>query len=59
VVAVNVADVVLGAMVTEEGTVNRVEALSERATAVLAATAFVRVTVHVVLALDARLPGLH
>ena len=56
----NVAEVALAATVTEEGTVNRVEALSESVTTVLLVVVDIdRVTVQVVLALDARLAAAH
>ena len=54
VLAVNVAEVALAGTVTEEGTVNTVEALSASATTVLLAADFDRVIVQVVLALEAR-----
>ena len=59
VLAVNVAEVALAATLTEDGTVNRVEALLESATEVLAVVDFDRVTVQVVLALEARLAAAH
>ena len=55
----NVAEVALAATLTEDGTVNKVEALLESATAVLLGADFDRVTVHVVLALEARLAAAH
>jgi len=55
VLAVNVADVALAATVTEDGTVNRVEAVLESATTVLVVVDFDRVTVQIVLALEVRL----
>ena len=56
----NVAEVALAATVTEEGTVNRVEALSESVTTVLLVVVDIdRVTVQVVLALEARLAAAH
>ena len=57
--AVNVAEVALAAILTEEGTVNNVGALLVITTAVALATGFDRVTVHVVLALETRLPAAH
>ena len=59
VVALNAAEAVLAGTVTEEGTVNREGALLASATTVLVAAAFDRVTVQVVLALEARLAGAH
>ena len=55
----NVAEVALAGTVTEEGTVNTVEALLASATTVLVAEDLDRVTVQVVLALEARLAGAH
>ncbi len=57
--AVNVAEVALAATLTEDGTVNTDEALLESVTAVLLVVDFDRVTVQVVLALEARLAGRH
>ena len=57
VLAVNVAEVALAGTLTEGGTVNTDGALLESATTVLAATDFDRVTVQVVLALEARAGG--
>ncbi len=57
--AVNVADVALAATFTEDGTVNTDEALLESVTAVLLVADFDRVTVQVVLVLDARVVGEH
>ena len=59
VLAVNVAEVALAATLTEAGTVSRDEALLESVTTVLLAVDFDRVTVQVVLALDARLAAAH
>ena len=59
VLAVNVAEVALAATLTEEGTVNRDEALLESATTVLLVEDFERVTVQMVLALEARLVVAH
>ena len=53
--AVNVAEVALAATLTEDGTVNRDEALLESVTTMLLVADFDRVTVQVVLALEARL----
>src|ERR1035437_6348179 len=53
VLAVNVAEVALVATLTEAGTVNRDEALLESVTMVLLVADFDRVTVQVVLALEA------
>ena len=49
----------LAATLTEDGTVKAGEALLESATAVLVVTAFDRVTVQVVLALESRLAAPH
>jgi hypothetical protein len=57
--AVNVAEVALAATLTEGGTVNRDEALLESVTTVLLVADFDRVTVQVVLALEARLAVAH
>jgi hypothetical protein len=57
--AVKVADAALDGTLTEAGTVSRVGALLESATTVMAVADFDRVTVHVVLALAARLAGAH
>ena len=57
--AVKVAEVALAATLTEEGTVNAVGALLESATTVLLVVDFDRVTVQVVLALEARLAAAH
>jgi hypothetical protein len=54
-----VAEVVLAGTVTEEGTVNTVEALLESVTTVLLAEDLDRVTVQVVLALEASVAGAH
>ena len=59
VLAVNVAEVALAATLTEGGTVKADGALLERVTTVLAAADFDRVTVQVVLALEARLDAAH
>jgi hypothetical protein len=59
VLAVNVAEVALVAMLTEDGTVSRDKALLESATTVLLVVDFDRVTVQVVLALEARLEAAH
>ncbi len=59
VLAVNVADVALAATFTEDGTVNTDEALLESVTTVLLVADFDRVTVQVVLALDARVAAAH
>ena len=59
VLAVNVAEVALAETLTEDGTVNRDEALLESATTVLLVVDFDRVTVQVVLALEARLAVAH
>ena len=57
--APNVAEVALAGTVTEEGTVNRDGALLESATTVLPAEDFDKVTVQVVLALEARVAAAH
>ena len=57
--AVNVTVALLAATLTEDGTVNADEALLERAIAVVVVTAFDRVTVQVVLALEGRLAAAH
>jgi hypothetical protein len=64
VLIVNVAEAALAATLTEDGTVNRVEALSESVTAVLLPVVlltleFDSVTVQVVVALDTRLAAAH
>ena len=59
VLAVNVAEVALVATLTEAGTVNRDEALLESVTTVLLVADFDRVTVQVVLTLEARLAVAH
>lgn len=59
VLAVNVAKAALAATLTTPGTVSTVGALLESATTVLAATGFDRVTVQVVLALEAKLAAVH
>ena len=59
VLAVNVAEVALAATLTEDGTVNRDGALLESVTTVLLVVDFARVTVQVVLALEARLAAAH
>ena len=59
VLAVNVAEVALAATLTEDGTVNMDEALLESVTTVLLVVDFDRVTVQVVLALEARLAAAH
>src|ERR1035437_4571564 len=59
VLAVNVAEVAFAAMLTEDGTVSRDEALLESVTTVLLVVAFDRVTVQVVLTLEARLAAAH
>ncbi len=58
-VAVNVAEVALAATLTDDGTVNTVDALLESVTSVLLVEEFERVTVQVVLALDVRLAAVH
>ena len=55
VLAVNVAEVAFAATLTEDGTVSRDEALLESVTTLLLVVDFDRVTVQVVLALEARL----
>ena len=57
--AVKVAEVALAATVTEGGTVKTDGALLESATTVLLAADFDRVTVQVVLALEARVVAAH
>ena len=57
--AVNVAEVALDATVTEDGTVNTAGALLARATTVLLEDAPDKVTVQVVLALEARVAAAH
>lgn len=57
--AVKVADAAPAATLTEEGTVNTVEAVLESATDAAAVTDFERVTVHVVLALESKLAAAH
>ncbi len=57
--AVKVAEVALAAMLTEAGTVKTDEALLESVTKVLLMADFERVTVQVVLALDARVAAAH
>ena len=59
VLAVNVAEVALAATLTEDGTVNRDEALLDSATTVMLVVDFDAVTVQVVLALEARLAAAH
>ena len=59
VLAVNVAEVVLAATLVEAGMVNTDGALPASATTVLVAVAFDRVTVQVVLALEARVAAAH
>ena len=59
VLAVNVAAVALAGTFTEDGTVNRDGALSESVTMVLLVVDFDRVTVQVVLAVDASLAAAH
>jgi hypothetical protein len=59
VLAVNVAEVAFAATLTEDGTVSRDEALLESVTTVLLVVDFDRVTVQVVLALEARLAAAH
>jgi hypothetical protein len=60
VLAVNVAEVALAETLTEDGTVNWDGALSESVTTVLLLVVdFDRVTVQVVLALEARLAATH
>ena len=59
VLAVNVAEVVLAATLTEEGTVNWDGALLESGTTLLVAVDFDRVTVQVVLALEAKVVAAH
>ena len=54
-----VAEVALAATLTEDGTVSTVAALLARATTVLLEEALDKVTVQVVLALDARLAAAH
>ena len=55
----NVAEVALAATLTEDGTVNRDEALLESVTTVMLVVDFDAVTVQVVLALEARLAAAH
>ena len=55
----NVAEGALAATLTEDGTVNTDEALLESVTTVLVAVAFDRVTVQLVLALEARVAAAH
>jgi hypothetical protein len=59
VVALNAAEAVLAGTVTEEGTVNTDEALLESVTTVLVAEDLDRVSVQVVLALEAKVVGAH
>lgn len=59
VLAVNLAEVVLAATLTEDGTVNRDGPLLESVTTVLVVVDVDRVTVHVVLALEAKLATAH
>ena len=59
VLAVNVAEVALAATLTEDGTVNWDGALLESVITVLLVVDFDRVTVQVVLALEARLAVAH
>jgi hypothetical protein len=59
VLAVNVAEVALAETLTEDGTVNWDGALLESVTMVLLVADFDRVTVQVVLALEARLAAAH
>ena len=59
VLAVNVAEVALAATLTEDGTVNRVDALLESVTIVMLVVDFDRVTVQLVLALEAKLAAAH
>jgi hypothetical protein len=59
VVALNAAEAVLAGTVTEEGTVNTDEALLESVTTVLPAEDLDRVSVQVVLALEAKVVGAH
>jgi hypothetical protein len=56
---VKVAEVALAATLTEAGMVKRVGALLASVTTVLTVAAFDSVTVHVVLALEARLAAPH
>ncbi len=58
-VAVNVAEVALAATLTDDGTVNTVDALLVSATSVLLVEELERFTVQVVLALDVRLAAMH
>ena len=57
--AVKVAEVAPAATLTEDGTVNTEDALSDSVTAVLLVGDFVNVTVQVVLAFEARLAAAH
>jgi hypothetical protein len=59
VLTVKAAEGALAATLMEDGTVRRVEALLESATTVLLVVDFDRATVHVVLALEARLAAAH
>ena len=59
VLTVNVAEVAFAATLTEDGTVSRDKALLESVTTVLLVVDFDRVTVQVVLALEARLEAAH
>lgn len=54
-----VAEVLVAAMLRDEGTVNAVDALLESATTMPMAVAFDRVTVQVVLELGAKLAAEH
>ena len=57
--AVKVAEVALAATLTEDGTVNTEDALSDSVTTVLPVVVFDRVTVQVVLAFEARPAAAH
>ena len=59
VLTVNVTEVAFAATLTEDGTVSRDKALLESVTTVLLVADFDRVTVQVVLALEARLAAAH
>lgn len=59
VAAVKVAEAAPAGTLTEDGTANSVGAVLESATTVLAVVGFDRLTVHVALALAARLAGVH
>ena len=59
VAAVNVEEVAFAATLTEDGTLSRVGTVSDSATTVLMVLGFDKVTVQVVLALEARLAAAH